>query len=172
MFLFIILLSCYSAVSQILLQCGFLGCCLIIVSMIVQSHSMSSALRDGSVNCVQCSCAVWKPGRWWHCPVSCGSGCEMRSRPLAGCVADSTPVEGGMLTASTTDHCPFVQCRDVGVQQRYCLLDRHQQPYSCGGHRPITVMKPKFQKESMNRNYVETRKMREPQLDSMMKPNV
>ena len=98
--------------------------------MIVQSRSVSTSLRDGSVKCAQCGCTVWNPGRWRHRPVGCGSGSEMRSSLLMGCVADSRLVGGGMLAGSAADHCPLVWCRNVGVQRSYSLLDRHQQSYS------------------------------------------
>ena len=75
---------------------------------------MSSALHYSSVKCAQCGCVVWNLGRWRHRPVGCGSGSKMRSRPLAGCVADSRPVGGGMLAGSAADSCPLVRCRDVG----------------------------------------------------------
>ena len=61
-----------------LLQCGFVGCCLIVVSVIVSLAPLrGSVLRDGSVENAQCGCAVWNPGRRQHRPVCCGSGSEM-----------------------------------------------------------------------------------------------
>ena len=80
-----------------------------------------SALRDGSAENAQCGCAVWNPGRWWHRPAGCGSGSEMRSSPLAGCVGDSRPLSGVMLAGSAAGLRPLDRCRVLRSQTMLLL---------------------------------------------------
>ena len=80
-----------------------------------------SALRHGSVENAQCGCAVWNPGRCPYRPAGCGSGSEMRSSTLAGCVGDSRPLVEVMLAGSAAGLCPFDRCRDVRSQTMLLL---------------------------------------------------
>ena len=61
------------------------------------------------------------PGRWRHRPAGCGSGSEVRSNPLAGCVGDSGPLGGVMLTGSAAGFSPLDRSLVVGSQTNLLL---------------------------------------------------
>ena len=70
-------------------------------------------MRDGSVENSQYRCAM-EP-RQMAAPVqlAVAAGSEMRSRPLAGCMAATSLVGGEMLAGRAAGPCSLIRCRDV-----------------------------------------------------------